>query len=142
MRISDWSSDVCSSDLVLAAGLCAATLALAAPLPASAAQQAALSPDDVATLGRVERYLNDIKTLQGRFVQTSSNGAYAEGAVYLDRPGHMRFDYDPPTPVLIIANGLSLLYYDEELKEARSEEHTSELQSLMRISYAVFCLKK
>src|SRR3546814_19570528 len=30
----------------------------------------------------------------------------------------MRFDYDPPTPVLIIANGLSLLYYDEELKEA------------------------
>src|SRR3546814_6782153 len=98
MRISDWSSDVCSSDLVLAAGLCAATLALAAPLPASAAQQAALSPDDVATLGRVERYLNDIKKLQGSFVQTSSNGAYAEGAVYIDRPGHMRFDYDPPTP--------------------------------------------
>src|SRR3546814_16731715 len=30
----------------------------------------------------------------------------------------MRFDYDPPTLVLIIANGLSLLYYDEELKEA------------------------
>src|SRR3546814_8770255 len=96
--------------------------------------------------GALPIYLNDIKTLQGRFVQTSSNGAYAEGAVYLDRPGHMRFDYDPPTPVLIIANGLSLLYYDEELKEAtflpRSEEHTSELQSLMRISYAVFCLKK
>src|SRR3546814_6093572 len=95
----------------------------------------------------------------------------------------MLFDYEPTTPVLIIANGLSLLYYDEELKEAtflplwktplwflireevrfddnveivaieealgtlritlrRSEEHTSELQSLMRISYAVFCLKK
>src|SRR3546814_20383226 len=34
------------------------------------------------------------------------------------RPGHLRFDYDPPSPVLIIANGLSLLYYDEELKEA------------------------
>src|SRR3546814_14400606 len=77
---------------VLAAGLCAATLALAAPLPASAAQQAALSPDDVATLGRVERYLNDIKTLQGRFVQTSSNGAYAAGAVYPHRPGQLRSD--------------------------------------------------
>jgi len=51
-------------------------------------------------------------------VQTSSNGTYAEGEIYLDRPGHMRFDYDPPVPVLIIANGLSLLYYDEELKEA------------------------
>src|SRR3546814_10118122 len=33
-------------------------------------------------------------------------------------------------------------YYTEMLKQARSEEHTSELQSLMRISYAVFCLKK
>jgi outer membrane lipoprotein-sorting protein len=83
-----------------------------------AAQAGRLSPDEVAALTRVERYLNDIKTLQARFVQVSSNGAYAEGEVYLDRPGQMRFDYDPPTPVLIIANGLSLLYYDKELKQA------------------------
>ena len=81
-------------------------------------QVAALSPDEVATITRIERYLNDIKTMQARFVQVSSNGAYAEGELYLDRPGHLRFDYDPPSPVLIIANGLSLLYYDEELKEA------------------------
>lgn len=101
----------------VAVGLCAATVALAAPA-VSAAQLASLSPDEVATLTRVERYLNDIKTLKGRFVQISSNGSYAEGEVYLDRPGQMRFDYDPPVPVLIIANGLSLLYYDEELKEA------------------------
>jgi outer membrane lipoprotein-sorting protein len=83
-----------------------------------AAQAAALSPDDVAAVNRIERYLNDIKTMQGRFVQVSSNGTYAEGDVYLDRPGRLRFEYDPPTPVLIIANGLSLLYYDKELKEA------------------------
>jgi len=81
-------------------------------------QLAALSPDDVAAVTRIERYLNDIKTMRARFVQVSSNGAYAEGAVYVDRPGHMRFDYDPPSPVLMIANGLSLLYYDRELKEA------------------------
>jgi len=106
----------------LAGGLCAAvaaTVAVALPQQAPAATQvAALSPDEVATLNRVESYLNDIKTMKGRFVQTSSNGTYAEGEIYLDRPGHMRFDYDPPVPVLIIANGLSLLYYDEELKEA------------------------
>src|SRR5690606_2950004 len=101
----------------LSAGLCAAIVALAAPW-ATAAQVASLSPDEVATLSRVERYLNDIKTLQGRFVQVSSNGSYAEGEDYLDRPGQMRFDYDPPVPVLIIANDLSLLYYDAELKEA------------------------
>lgn len=103
----------------LSGALCAVWLALA---PAAAAppgnQLAALSPDDVAAVARVEHYLNDIRTLQGRFVQVSSNGAYAEGDIYLDRPGHLRFDYDPPSPVLIIANGLSLLYYDEELKEA------------------------
>src|SRR3546814_2825219 len=38
--------------------------------------------------------------------------------------------------------GMRKLSSDKTLKEARSEEHTSELQSLMRISYAVFCLKK
>ncbi|MEO3427889.1 outer membrane lipoprotein carrier protein LolA [Pelagibius sp. CAU 1746] len=98
----------------------AALLLGAAPagLAESRAQTAALSPDDVAAVSRVERYLNEIQTMQARFVQVSSNGAYAEGEVYLDRPGHLRFDYDPPTPVLMIANGLSLLYYDKELKEA------------------------
>jgi outer membrane lipoprotein-sorting protein len=110
--------------LPAALGLCVALLApplLAAPAaadPIQIAQAGRLSPDEVAALTRVERYLNDIKTLQARFVQVSSNGAYAEGEVYLDRPGQMRFDYDPPTPVLIIANGLSLLYYDKELKQA------------------------
>lgn len=104
--------------LALATGLFAALVALATPAPAPAARSAALSPDEVATLTRVERYLNDIETMHGRFVQISSNGSYAEGTVHLERPGHLRFDYDPPIPVLIIANGLSLLYYDEELKEA------------------------
>lgn len=105
-------------------GACALVLlgaASVAPAPVFAAdrvQTAALSPDEVAAVTRIERYLNDIKTLKARFVQISSNGAYAEGEVFLDRPGRMRFDYDPPSPVLIIANGLSLLYYDKELKEA------------------------
>jgi outer membrane lipoprotein-sorting protein len=103
---------------LLGAGLCAAFLTATVPLPAAATQVAALSPDEVAAVTRVERYLNDIRTMKARFVQVSSNGGYAEGEVYLDRPGHLRFDYDPPSPVLIIANGLSLLYYDEELKEA------------------------
>ena len=97
-----------------------ALLAGSAPagLAESLAQTATLSPDDVATVTRVERYLNQIKTMKARFVQVSSNGSYAEGEVVIDRPGHLRFDYDPPVPVLMIANGLSLLYYDEELKEA------------------------
>lgn len=77
-----------------------------------------LSPDDIAILTRAEDYLNKLDSLQARFVQVSSNGAYAEGEVFVDRPGHLRFDYDPPSTVLLVSNGLTLLYYDRELKQA------------------------
>jgi len=91
-------------------------LALAGPW--SVAAQSALSPDDSAAIGRAIDYLNDIDTLESRFVQISSNGAYAEGRLLIDRPGKFRFDYDPPHPILMIANGLSFLYYDRELQQA------------------------
>jgi len=77
-----------------------------------------LSPDDIAILTKIEAYLNRLSTMQSRFVQISSNGAYAEGEVFVSRPGHLRFDYDPPSPVLLVSNGVTLLYYDRELKQA------------------------
>jgi outer membrane lipoprotein-sorting protein len=98
--------------LVAANGLCAS-----APV-AVAAEPVELSPDQSAAVRRAVRYLNDISTLKARFIQISSNGAYAEGDVIIQRPGRMRFEYDPPHPVLIIANGLSLLFYDREIKQA------------------------
>jgi outer membrane lipoprotein-sorting protein len=79
---------------------------------------AALPPDDAAAVQRAIRYLNDLSTLRARFIQVSSNGTYAEGEVIVERPGRLRFEYDPPNPVLLIANGLSLLFYDRELKQA------------------------
>jgi outer membrane lipoprotein-sorting protein len=99
-----------------------AALLLFLPFPASAAEStemiAALSPDDVANVVRVEQYLNRIDTIQARFVQISSNGGFAEGEVFVHRPGNLRFDYDPPATALLIANGTTLLYYDKELKQA------------------------
>jgi outer membrane lipoprotein-sorting protein len=95
---------------MLVAGLLAATW--------GEARAATLTPADKANVERALGYLNRIGTLRARFVQISSNGAYAEGQVLLERPGKMRFDYDPPVPALLIANGLSLLYFDRELKEA------------------------
>ena len=85
---------------------------------AGRAQVAALSADDKANVERALAYLNNISTLRARFVQVSSNGAYAEGEVLVARPGRLRFDYDPPVPALLIANGISLLFYDRELKQA------------------------
>ncbi len=99
--------------LVAASGLCAVPRAYA-----EAQQPVTLSPDQSAAVRQAVRYLNRLSTLKARFIQISSNGAYAEGDVIIQRPGKMRFEYDPPHPVLIIANGLSLLFYDRELKQA------------------------
>ena len=98
--------------VILAAGLGGAVP------PSGAAERAALSPDQSAAVRRAVRYLNGMTTLEARFIQVSSNGTYAEGRVIIQRPGRLRFDYDPPHPVLIIANGLSLLFYDRDLKQA------------------------
>ena len=108
-----------ASRLILAL-VAACVLAWSLP-PASAATEedaVLLSPDQVATLTRVEDYLNQLDTLQARFVQISSNGSYAEGELVVERPGSLRFDYDPPHTALLIASGLTLLYYDKELKQA------------------------
>ena len=77
-----------------------------------------LSPDQVATITRLEKYLNELSTVHSRFVQISSQGSFAEGELFLQRPGRVRFQYDDPHPVLLIADGHSFLYYDRELKNA------------------------
>jgi len=103
----------------LAAATLAALVALGATAPARASTDlAALSADDAAAVQRAVRYLNDLSTLRARFVQISSNGTYAEGEVIIERPGRLRFEYDPPNPVLLIADGLNFLFYDRELKQA------------------------
>lgn len=98
----------------------AALMLSAGTLGAAAAprQSAALAPDETAAVNRAIDYLNGIDTMSARFVQTSSNGARAQGTLLIDRPGKMRFEYDPPHPALLIADGTTLLLYDRELKEA------------------------
>ncbi len=94
------------------------SLAGAAMLAGLEPASAALRADQVDTVLKAQHYLNQITTLHARFLQVSSNGAYAQGEVYVRRPGRMRFEYDPPHPVLMIADGTTLLYYDKELKQA------------------------
>src|SRR3546814_1818425 len=88
------------------------------------------------------------------FTQTDRNGRTLSGKLTLKQPGKIRFEYQKNVPLLIVGDGKSLTMIDYEVSQvqrwpirnsplgARSEEHTSELQSLMRISYAVFCLNK
>src|SRR3546814_6851227 len=111
MRISDWSSDVCSSDL----------------LSEAEAVRLAARSDELAELGLV---------LEG----------FGGGAVVVREVPALLGDVAVQTLVRDLADALaeydSVQPLKERLEEVRSEEHTSELQSLMRISYAVFCLKK
>ncbi len=92
-------------------------LALGAYMPGLVRVAAAAAPTDAdrRDLGRIEDYFNGISTLQARFLQLSPNGRTAEGNLYISRPGRLRFEYDPPVPYLLIANGTQVIFYDKEL---------------------------
>ena len=64
--------------------------------------------EDLAEIKRIERYLNDITTLKTSFIQISSNGERLDGDIIISRPGRMRLQYEPSSPVLLVANGSTL----------------------------------
>src|SRR3546814_3041619 len=127
MRISDWSSDVCSSDLRIPA----------------ARQHAGAVNDADQRIGLREiapqLAIAEIHVLG----QQAGGGAVREHRfeqlARLIRPSAQVQSLDQPEGA-DVEGGFGLA--DIVLAVIRSEEHTSELQSLMRISYAVFCLKK
>ena len=84
---------------------------------ASAPPDGRLSAADHVDITRIETYFNGIETMQARFLQATSTGAYSEGTFSLWRPGRMRIEYDPPVPILIVADGRSLVYHDTKLMQ-------------------------
>ncbi len=68
-------------------------------------------------VAQAEQYLRGLDTLKARFVQTAWNGAQIEGTFYLNRPGKLRFEYDPPIKDFIVADGFFIYFYDGELGE-------------------------
>src|SRR3546814_3737073 len=133
MRISDWSSDVCSSDLIEVAhhraavqrGIFGQQRARAAGADLAGAQRAQRLQvgacdsrmADVADDQDLERgEIRALRLAQGQHVEQALGGMRVAAVTGVEQRG--------------------------VLPGRRSEEHTSELQSLMRISYAVFCLKK
>src|SRR3546814_2752843 len=118
MRISDGSSDVCSSDLY-----------------------ARFPVDPRASRGRAAHRLRLSRSIGGRTSHGGVGSRRTRGRPQLQsRQGGLqavRLSAQVSLPPSVQGPG-----YDRASQAARSEEHTSELQSLMRISYAVFCLKK
>jgi len=78
----------------------------------------AATAEETAAVKKAEAYLNDIKTLQARFLQVNPDGSSHEGDVYVSRPGRMRLVYDPPAQMLMVADGTFLIYVDTEMKDA------------------------
>src|SRR3546814_7796266 len=119
MRISDWSSDVCSSDLWRVCSSCSTTWPSAFSWKG---HDATMGTGGRHVGNRILLSIHDMKPIHpnastaSRQAQRAIDGACSRDAARL--------------------HGLLRRW------QARSEEHTSELQSLMRISYAVFCLKK
>lgn len=64
---------------------------------------------------RVSAYLTNVRTLSGNFVQVGPDGRKAEGEFYLQKPGRVRFDYNPPSPIELIADGQSVVVRDRKL---------------------------
>jgi outer membrane lipoprotein-sorting protein len=93
---------------------CAAAPAIAR---AAAAIAVPLTPRDRADLDRIAAYLNGITTLKARFLQVAPDGAESRGITWMDRPGRMRFQYDPPTPLLLVAGGGLFVFYDRQLNQ-------------------------
>jgi outer membrane lipoprotein-sorting protein len=66
---------------------------------------------------QAEDYLAALKTGQARFVQTTHDGTQLVGTFYIERPGKLRFQYDPPIEDFVVADGFFIYFYDAELKE-------------------------
>ncbi len=90
-------------------------LALAAPA-LTALAPAPLSADDAALVDRARAYLRSLSSAKGRFIQTDARGARSAGTFYLQRPGRARFEYDPPSPLVIAANGYRVAVANRRLK--------------------------
>ncbi len=78
---------------------------------------AKLSAADTALLGRIETYLNNLKSVSADFLQISDSGEMRHGKIMILRPGKMRVAYDPPSKDLIVADGTLLHMWDADLKQ-------------------------
>ncbi len=90
--------------LAILAALAAVTL-LGAAGPAAPRYPGTYSEADSAILDKLSAYLNSVHTLKSNFVQLSPEGDLAQGEFDLSRPGKLRFAYNPPSPVLVVATG-------------------------------------
>ena len=97
---------------------------LAAPMLTGASHPApphrpALDDADRATLDAISARLNELATVKGEFTQINPDGSTSEGTFFISKPGKMRFEYKPPTPTLIVADGKTVAVANTKLTRHR-----------------------
>ena len=104
-----------------------APLVLAQPAPEAPAVPAPVAADlplagltDAAVFERAADTIEAVDTLRGRFVQTAPDGTVTAGDLYLDRPGRLRFDYDAPEPLEVVATNGLLYVHDKDIETVDS----------------------
>ncbi|MGG7566941.1 outer membrane lipoprotein carrier protein LolA [Rhodovulum sp. DZ06] len=88
----------------IAAAIGLTALAASAAAPAGA--------QDARDLARISAYLNGLTTAEGDFVQVAPDGSVSDGKFYISRPGRIRFEYTPPNPTLVVADGVWVVVFD------------------------------
>jgi len=68
-----------------------------------------------ALAGKVSAYLSGVQNVSGNFVQVGPDGSRTTGDFYIQKPGKVRFEYDAPSPIAIVADGSSLVVRDRRL---------------------------
>jgi len=98
-------------------GVLVANIAFAAPpsAPFSTAPTASLDAKQRAALEKINTYFNSVGAMTGNFVQIGPDGAKTEGQFFMLKPGRIRFEYDPPSPIELISDGDAVAVRDRKL---------------------------
>jgi outer membrane lipoprotein-sorting protein len=83
---------------------------------AQAQVQALSTAQRAAAIASLTQSINAITRIQGRFVQTNPDGSTVGGRYWLQRPGKVRFEYDGPSPLLLISDGATVSLQDKRLR--------------------------
>jgi outer membrane lipoprotein-sorting protein len=86
-----------------------------APQSSDVGVASAFDPTQRALASKVSSYLSSIQVLTGNFVQIGPDGRRVAGQLFIQKPGKVRFEYDPPSPIDIIADGQAVAVRDRQL---------------------------
>ena len=87
----------------------------ATPAPSAPEPPSPFDAKQRALLDRISNYLSSVQTMVGKFVQVGSDGGRTEGTFYMQKPGRVHFEYNPPSPIDIISDGSSVVVRDRKL---------------------------